>query len=815
MKLFPDRSEFRHALRRLLRERGFTATAILTLALCIGANVAIFAVIDAVLIRSLPFQEPDRLAIIYNSYPGAGVERAGSSIPDYYDRKGRIDAFSDVSIIQMGSAIVGEAGSPRRVERDRVSPDFFDTLGIPLLMGSLFTESNMLYETSSFAVLTHSFWQSYFNGDPDIVGKSFTVDSLPVTILGVLPKELRFLSSDAQFYVPAASSLEDREPNRRHSNNFAMVARLAPGSTFADAQAEIDAFNRVQLETDPFAELVRNVGFKTYVKPLRADHVASIRPTLLLLQGGVLCLLLIGGVNIVNLLLIRASGQMKELAVRQALGAGRRHIARQATIETALIAIAGGAIGVGLGAVGLHLFSALGASRLPLGATIALDGRVAATAFAVSLLVGLLLAIPIVWFNLRHRLGAALQSESRSGTASRAAQTVRHGFIITQIALAFTLLASSGLLLASLQRVMSKSPGFTPEKVLTAGISLPWKNYPDGEKRLAFIDRLLPEIEAIPGVLSVGASTALPFTGNNSNSATAIEGIEPNEENPIRAHINPGVAGKYWQSMGIPLIEGRYLEAADNVSGNRVCVVDEAFAKMYWPNGSAIGHRVANDVSINEENAHTIVGVVATVRQNDLSETKALGTVYYPYRYMSGTGFSLAVRSAAAPGNVSRALQETVLRLDPELPLDDAKPLQERIDESLVARRSPAMLAAVFAGVAVALAAIGTYGVLAYSVTQRRREIGVRLALGAIPGQIRNQFLALGGKLLAIGIVLGAAGSWAAGRAMGSVLFEIEPWQTSTAATTAAIIAVVTLIACFIPSARAARTDPMQALTDD
>ena len=814
MNLLPDRSEARQAFRRLLRERGFAATAILTLALCIGANVAIFAVVDAVLIRSLPFAEPERLAVVYNSYPGAGVERAGASTPNYYDRKGAIAAFSAVSIFQGGSAIVGEAGSPRRIERDRVSPDFFDTLGIQLLAGNMFTEDNMLYEASGVAVLTHGFWQSYFDGDPDIVGKTFQVDSLPVTILGILPPSVHFLSSRAQFYIPAASSLDDRQPNRRHSNNFGMIARLADNATFADAQAEINAFNQVQIETDPFAKLVGDVGYKSTVKPLRADHVASIRPTLLLLQAGVLCLLVIGAVNIVNLLLIRASSQVKELAVRQALGAGRRHIARQAALETAFIGLSGGVLGVGLGAIGIHLLSALGTDQLPLGSTIRLDWRVGALTLALSLAVGLLLAAPIVWFNLRHRIAAALQSESRSGTASQAAHRVRHGFIVAQIALAFTLLASAGLLTTSLQRVMDKSPGFAAENVLTAGISLPWKNYPDAAKRRAFVERLLPEVRALPGVLSVGIVTSLPFTNNVSNSATAIEGVEPNEQNPIRAHINPGAAGEYWQAMGIPLIEGRYLEPADYLGETRVCLVDQALAEMYWPDSSPIGRRLANDVSFSEENASTIVGVVATVRQNDLSETKPLGTVYYSYRHQSNQSFSLAIRSALPPESLAKSLQQTILQMDPELPLDDAKPLQTRIDDSLVARRSPALLAAIFASVAVLLAAIGTYGILAYAVAQRRREIGIRLALGARPSQIRNQFLLLGLRLLLVGLVIGAAGSWAAGKAMGAVLFEVPSIHPPTTALTAAIIVAVTLGACLVPSFRAARTHPSHALSD-
>ncbi|SDS35146.1 duplicated orphan permease [Opitutus sp. GAS368] len=808
-------TDFRQTLRRLGRERGFTATVLLTLGLCIGANVAIFAVVDAILVRSLPFPHAEQLVTAINSYPGAGVERAGASLPNYYDRKEVVKAFASIAIIQGGSAIVGEAGAPNRIARDRVSPEFFSTLGVPLAMGRTFNDEEMFYKSSSVAILTDAFWRSNFNADPQVLGRKFQVDSQPVTVIGVLPPGFRYLSSKARFFIPAASNPEDRAPDRRHSNNFQLIARLAPGATLTVAQAQIDALNARQIKDDPYAKLLTGAGFHTLVSSLHEDHVRDVRPILLLLQGGVLFLLLIGGVNLVNLLLIRASGRAKELAVRQALGASRRHITREVMLETVMLAVAGGVLGLGGGAIGIRLLSVLGTEQLPLGTTIVFDGRVAAVAFAVSVLVGIALALPVIWFNLHARLAPVLQAETRGGTGSRAAQRVRHGFIVTQIALAFVLLSGAGLLGLSLRRVLATAPGFQPQHVLTGQIALPWKNYPTPEARLALIERLLPELRALPGVTSVGLTSGLPFTGSVDNNATAIEGVVLAPGDSIRAHYTMAAVGDYWQSLGIPLIAGRLLEDADNHRKPHACVVDQDFAQRYWPNQSALGHRIVNGPKFTEDDAHTIVGVVGNVKQTDLSEKGAQGAVYYPYVTYSSTSFSVIVRTPLDPAALASMLKKVVLKLDPELPVDDLKPMQDRVDESLVARRSPAVLAGIFAGVALLLAAVGTYGVLAYAVGQRRREIGVRMALGALPEQVLAQFLGLGTGLLLAGLVLGVLGAWAAGRAMQSVLFGVGAVHAGVLLATAAVMAVVVLLAVFLPSFRASRVSPIDALRDE
>ena len=806
----------RQVVRRLVRERGFTATILITLALCIGANVAIFAVVDAILVRSLPYPNADRLISVRNSYPKAGAPESGASLPNYYDRRGAIDAFESVSVVQQGSAIVGEAGSPNRIQRDRVSPEFFQTLGVPLAMGRTFTEEEMLYANAQVMILTHEFWQTQFNGDPNVLGRELVVDGIPNKVIGVLPPKFRFLESRARFFIPLASNLDEREPTRRHSNNQAMIVCLKPGVTIAGAQSQLDAFNSNQIETDPFKQLVIDAGWTTIVRGLQDDVVRNVKDVLLLLQAGVLFLLVIGGVNLANLILIRANGRGKEFAVRQALGAGRRHLAREVLMETVLLSVVGGLLGIGVGAVGIELMEKLGTDRLPFGVNIGLDARVAFVALAGSVVVGVALALPVVGFALHRGLAPALSVEGRGGTPSRASHNVRHAFIVAQVALAFVLLSGAGLLGASMQKVLATSPGFNPENVLTATVALPWKRYPEREPRQVFLDRLLADLRAQPGVTFAGFGDGLPFGGSYSDNATTVEGAEPMPGESIRTHFTSFAMGDYFKALGIPLIEGRYLEDADNQREQQVCVVDQAFVDRYWPNGEgAIGRRIATDVTINDENAMTIVGVVGTVKTRDLTDKTPLGAIYVPFKLRSVQYFFITLRTSVAPEAMGTTLRKLVLALDPELPTDDVQVMQQRIDDSLVARRSPAVLAGIFAGVALLLAAIGTYGVLAYAVSQRRREIGVRMALGALPGQILKQFVSLGGKLLLAGVAIGILGAWLAGRAMKGMLFDVATFDPMILGVTGALLIAIVLVATLLPSRRASRVDPIEALRSE
>ena len=806
--------QLRYAWRLLRKTPGFTITALLTLAVCLGANLTIFAVINSVLLRPLPFPEADRLVTVFNTYPRAGVDRDGASITNYYERRGQIPAFASTSIYRYSTAIVGESGSTEREQAMEVSPDFFSTLGLGPIAGRAFKEDETSFGTNHVVVMTDGFWRHNSNADPNIIGKKIRMDGNPTTVVGVLPPGFRFLSSEARLYFPLASRLEDRTPLQRHSggNSIQMIARLKPGIPLAQAQELIDAQNARLEVDDPQGKMMADAGFRSLVVPLHADHVATIRPTLLLLQAGALTLLLIGAVNLGNLFLVRAGSRAKEYAVRQALGASRKHIISEVLVETTLLTLGGGLLGPRVAAGGIRLLSTLGAESLPLASQIVFDARLAMVALMAAIALGLLLAAPIAWLNLRRLPGEALQSEGRSGTSAHATQSLRQSFVVSQIALAFMLLAGAGLLGISLQHSLDVSPGFRPDHILTGKIAFSLKGYADDSAKVAFTEKLLDKIGQLPDVVSAGVVTNVPLSGKSGKSAATIQGRSPQPGESPRGHYSYGVGGDYFKAMGFSLLEGRFLTSADSRSSHRVCVVDRDFAHYYWPNGSALGHRLFEGSEQGKDaDAFTIVGVVGSVKQAGLTEEAAQGAVYYPYAFHSGDLFAV-VRTTLPPESLGLTLQAVVRQVDPDLPVNDVRTMEARVTDSLAARRTPALLAALFSAIALLLVAIGSYGVLSYAVEQRRREIGVRMALGALPGQIRNQFLLLAFRLLAYGVMLGGVGAWLTGRAMQTLLFHVPAFNLAILSGVTGVIGLVSIVACLLPSHRAARTSIVEAI---
>jgi predicted permease len=817
-------NNLRFAFRQLNKVPGFTVTALTTVAICLGANLAIFGVINSILLRPLPFPQSDRLVTIFNTYPKAGVENDGSSITNYYERRGNIPAFSSLSIFRDFSEVVGETGAAEQTEIMRVSPDFFATLGVNLAMGRTFTEDEAEIakgKGAGVAIVTDAYWRQRLNSDPNVLGRDIRVNTMPRKIVGVLPPDFRFLSSEARLFLPIRSRLEERTPQQRHSGGGGthMIARLKPGATMAEAQSQIDAHNAAVEEDNPEAKMMTEAGFRSLVRPLHAEHVRSIRPTLLLMQVGVFFLLLIGAVNLVNLLLIRASGRAKEMAIRRSMGASRAHVVTQVMTETVLLTVVGGLLGLVLGAWGIRLLEILGADRLPLGAHIAFDGWLALIGLVGAVVLGIVIAVPVAWFNLSSHLAHALQSESRTGTVSRAAQRLRHGFIVAQIALAFVLLAGAALLSLSLKKVMEVSPGFRADHVLTGEVTVPFSY-----NARPFLDRLLEAIDQQPGVGAAGAITNVPLSGESGKSAVTPKGYVPPSGQSLQGHYSYQVTGDYFAALGIPLREGRFLTSADSHRADRVCVVDEDFARRYWPNGGVLGQRLFVEQSkdraprvfqgSDEDDAKlfTIVGVVGAVKQAELTEPQGQGAVYLPFMDSDGINIFVVTRTSQRPEAFTQTLRKLVRATNPDLAIDNLRSMDARIAESLIARRSPALLAGIFAGVALLLAAIGTYGVLSYAVAQRTREIGIRMALGAQTKQIGAQFLSLGLRLLAAGTILGLIGAWWAARAMQSVLFDVPALPVATLLGTAVVMTAVSLVACLIPVRRAAKVDPMIVL---
>ena len=803
-------NDLRFALRQLIKNPAFTVTAIATVSICLGANLAIFAVIDSILLRPLPFPQSDRLVTIFNTYPKAGVENDGSSITNYYERRGNIPAFSSLSMYMERAETVGDPGSMQQEEIVRISPEFLTTLGVSPAIGRNFTEEEAA-DQKNVIILTDAFWRQRFGSDPDVLGRDTRINGIPRKIVGVLPPAFRFLSSEARVFLPIKSDIEQRGPKARHSGGGGthLIARLKPGATIAEAQAQIDAHNDAVEKDNPEAKTMAEAGFRSLVVPLHADHVRSIRPTLLLMQGGVFFLLLIGAVNLINLFLIRASDRAKEMAIRQSMGASRGHVFRQVVTETVLLTATGGLLGVLVGAWGTHLLQVLGANRLPLGAHIAFDGWLASIGLVGSVVLGVVIAMPIVWFNLRSHLANALQSDSRTGTINRATQRLRHGFIVAQIALAFVLLAGAALLGLSLKKVMAVSPGFRPDHVLTGECTVSWDLQ---RERVGIVDRLLESIRQQPGIAATGTITNIPLSGDSGKTAVTPKGYVPPPGQSVHGHYSYAVHGEYFSALGIDLREGRFLSSADSHRAERVCVVDEDLARRYWPNGGALGQRIALGDEKDDAQLFTVVGVVGAVKQAALTEAQGQGAVYLPYAYRDNASIFIATRTSQRPEAFAETLRKLVRAANPNLAIDNLRSMDTRIAESLIARRSPALLAGIFASVALLLAALGTYGVLSYAVAQRTREIGIRMALGARREQIGTQFLSLGLRLLIAGTILGLVGAWLAERAMQSVLFGVPALPVITLLGTAFVMTAVSLVACLIPARRASRVDPIVAL---
>jgi len=803
-------NDLKFALRQLRKSPAFTVTALATVAICLGANLAIFAVINSILLRPLPFPQSDRLVTIYNTYPKAGVENDGSSITNYYERRGNIPAFSSLSMYMERAETVGDPGSMQQEEIVRISPEFFTTLGVSPAIGRNFTDEETDPQ-KNVIILTDAFWRQRFNSDPNILGRDTRINGIPRKIVGVLPPAFRFLSSEARVFLPIKSGMEERGPKARHSGGGVthMIARLKPGATIAEAQAQIDAHNAAVEEDNPEAKMMAEAGFRSLVRPLHAEHVRSIRPTLLLMQAGVFFLLLIGAVNLVNLLLIRASGRAKEMAIRRSMGASRVHVVRQVIIETVLLTFLGGLLGLAVGAWGIRLFEVLGADRLPLGAHIAFDGWLASIGLAGAVVLGVVIAVPIAWFNLSTHLAHALQSESRTGTISRAAQRLRHGFIVAQIALAFILLAGAALLGLSLKKAMAVSPGFRSDHVLTGECTVSWDLQ---RERVGIVDRLLESIHQQPGIAATGTITNIPLSGDSGKTAVTPKGYVPPPGQSVHGHYSYAVHGEYFSALGIDLREGRFLTSADSHRAERVCVVDEDLARRYWPNGGALGQRIALGDEKDDAQLFTVVGVVGAVKQAALTEAQGQGAVYLPYAYRDNESIFIVTRTSQRPEAFAETLRKLVRAAHPALAVDNIRSMDTRIADSLITRRSPALLAGIFAGVALLLAAIGTYGVLSYAVAQRTREIGIRMALGAQREQIGAQFLSLGLRLLAAGTILGLIGAWLAGRAMQSILFDVPTLHVATLFGTALVMTAVSLVACLIPARRATKVHPMEAL---
>ena len=816
------RRDLRYAARVLGRQPAFTLIAILTIALAIGANSAIFTVVRSVLLRPLPYPEPNRLVFMYDSFPGAGGERAGTSVPNYYDRLTAVTALESQALYTWTGVGIGEVGSSEGGVGMRVTPSLFHVLRAQPYRGRVFSEQDGEFGHHHVVILSYGYWQKAFAGSDSAIGRDLRINSERYTIVGVMPESFSFLDRNVRVWMPAAFKPEARAESERFSQNHDGIGRLAPGATVAQAQQQIDALIQRDVErAGELKTLLINAHYSAVVKPLGPDLVRDVRGTLQLLWGGVFFVLLIAAANVTNLVLVRASSRMKELATRHALGASRGRIARQLMTESLLLTIAGGLFGLAIGQWGLGWLSSLSSidlTKLPRGYEIGMDWVVVAFTFGLALVQGLVIGIlPIAQLSSLHM---TLREDGRTGTSGRSGRIIRRGLVTVQVALAFVLLIGAGLLFASFQRLLAVDPGFKAEHVLTGRVGLPGARYKDDTQRVAAVQRALERLRALPGIAAAGVTGSLPFAYGSGSGAIFAEGyaMQPGESiiSPNILRVTPG----YFEALGVPLKRGRYFSESDIAGATRATIIDERLARHFWPNADPIGRRMyqpenASEVTVGPNTKWlTVVGVVAAMKQQALIEDKGaqLGAFYLPFAQSAESSAGFVIKTNGDPVPMTNMIQQALGNIDPELKLGDVKVMPERIEQSLHARRTPMLLSLGFGTIALLLASIGIYGVLAYQVSQRTREIGIRMALGSNAAGVLRLILREGALLVCVGLAIGLIGAIALREVIASQLYGVGVLDPVVLVSVCAVLVIAALLACVVPARRASRVDPVVAL---
>jgi len=808
------------SLRMLSARPAFAITVVLTLGLAIGANTLVFALIDGVYLSPLPYRDADALVDVYASSTkrGGGVDNV--SIPDYLDQRAGVPALSDLALYTNASFNLVDSGAPERLRGLRATPSLFSTLGVGAATGRTFGEDEAVAGRDRVVVLTDTLWRNRFNADPNVVGRDLRLDGERYRVIGVMPPGFMFPGTDVGFFVPFTFSEEMRADDQRFDNYSSSVGRLAPGATPADVEAQCAALIRGNIERIGalgenggwYARTVESSGFRAGVRPLRAQLSGANARELIPLQAAVAMVLLIACANLANLLLTRLTSRHNELAVRTALGASRARIVRELSVETLLLALAGAVLGISLAWVGVKLVAASG--LLPGWAEFGMDGRVLAFTFGVALLASAVFSALPIWSLTAMQPQSLLREGGRLAGGARGAQRTRNVLVVVQLALSVALLAAAGLLLRSFDNALQQNPGFSSEHVLIAGLTLPPAKYPDDAARARHLRQIIDATRGLPGVAAAGATTRMPFSGENAGIIFRVAGRR-DEGTQLHASWR-SVDEDYFKAMRIPLLRGRAFTHADWGGTPKTLVVDATFERTYFPNGDAIGQRIllgtSGDTDSGDDDPYTIVGVVGSVKHFDLTMPANRPTFYFDLGTRPGDSVYLALRATAAPAALVDALRAAVHSVDSEQPLFNVGTLDQRISSSLAGRRVPLILITLFATAALLLAAIGIYGVLAFTVAQRSSEIGMRVALGATRSRILRLVFADGGRLIAIGLAVGVLCAFALGRLLRNHLFGVDSIDPASLAGVLFGFAVIALFACWLPARRAANTDPIVAL---
>ncbi|HZS05559.1 MAG TPA: ABC transporter permease [Blastocatellia bacterium] len=792
--------DVRFGVRMLVKKPGFAAMAIITLALGIGANTAIFSVVNAVLLRPLPFERPEQLVMAFTR---TGQQaRNWVAYPDLEDWQAQGQSFAALSALVPQSVNLTGTSEPTRVIGGFVSANFFRMLGVEAARGRGFLDGEDKQGAERVAVVSHNTWRDRFGSDPALVGKTLALNGQIFTVVGVMPESFHFSWSECEVWMPI-QYYPNFTPDRRQSSS-AVLGRLKPNATLAQAQAEMETIARRLGDQYPETNKDRSVT----LVPLQELVVEGLRPQLLVLLGAVVFVLLIACANVANLTLVRSVARQREIALRAALGASRWRLVRQMLTETVLLALVGGALGLLVGAYGMDLLMRNNPNPLPPEMMARLDRTALTFTFGIAVLTGIVFGLAPAWRFSRPDVHEALKEGGKGAGEGGGRNRLRGALVVAQIALALVLLVGSGLLIKSFRALLDVNPGFDATNLLTLEYRVPKNKYPEGAQQWNFHRQVVERVGALPGVRSASVMLALPYSGNGFvNSFVPLDRAAPPKGSEPRALVNR--ADPYtFRTLGIPLIKGRVITEQDGAESQRVAVINQAMAERFWPGDEPIGKAIKLP---DGDMTATIVGVVGNIKHFSLDEPTA-AQIYLSYAQNPHIFATLAVRTAGDPMALANSVKQAVWSVDQDQPVWKIRTLESLLDRSVSDRRFLMWLLACFSGVALALAAVGIYGVISYSVTQRTHEIGVRVALGARRGDIVRLVVGQGLLLALIGVCAGVAASFALTRFLATILFGVSPTDPLTFTLVAMLLAVVALAACYLPARRAMKVDPMIAL---
>jgi putative ABC transport system permease protein len=810
--------DIRQRIRSLAKAPAFTIISILTIGLCIAANSVVYSLVHSVVLKPLPYTDSHRIVSVYNSFPEAREERAGNSIPDYMDRREYVEAFQEAGLYSQRGGIVGEGEASQHAFGLGVTPSLFRVLGATPQLGRLLMDGDEEPGNHLRVVISHDLWQSFFQGSQTVVGQDLPIDGTLYQVVGVLEEGFTFPTWDAGFWTPFAFGPEVRSDENRYGGGPEMLALLRPGATVELAAEQVEALNVATLQRYPaeMRDMVEGAGFRTVVLTFKDDLVGDFRTPILLLWVGVLFVLLIGCLNIANLLLVRTSSRSREFATQHALGANRARIVQQIVSESLLLAFLGGVLGLAVGAWSMGFLRAFEVYDVPRMGEVGLDLPALAFSFLLILGTGLVAGVVPAVRVLRGDLSSTFFSGSRTITSGREKASLQGLLVSTQVAVTFVLMIGAGLMFTTMKNVMDVDPGFEGESVLGTAVSLPSERYTSHASATQFIDAALDEIRALPTVESAAMIDALPFSGARDNAVVTPEGYTREAGEPILVSATSVVSPGYFEAMAVPLLVGRDFGLSDTPEAASVVIVDQWLADRYWPQGDVVGRRIALSAEVEEGTRwYTVVGVVGGLRQNNLTDEVPSGAVYRPQAQIWRGFFRLAVKTRVAPLEAMPDVRSAIQRVDPGISPFWVVSVGETMTDSLIARRVPMQLLLISAGVAMLLAALGIYGVLSYSVKQRTREIGIRVALGGTPDTIVRLIGRQWLRLVGAGLMVGLVGALSLTRLIAGLLYQVEPTDPMVLVGAMLLLASVALAAYLLPAWRATRVDPVRVLNQE